>query len=29
MPNGEKVDKVGVLKGRIEGANALLLAEGH
>lgn len=27
MPNAEKVDKVAVLKGRIEGANALLLAE--
>jgi large subunit ribosomal protein L10 len=27
MPNAEKVDKVEALKGRIEGANALLLAE--
>jgi large subunit ribosomal protein L10 len=27
MPNAEKVDKVAALKGRIEGANALLLAE--
>jgi large subunit ribosomal protein L10 len=27
MPNAEKVDKVAALKGRIEGASALLLAE--
>jgi large subunit ribosomal protein L10 len=27
MPNAEKVDKVAALKGRIEGSNALLLAE--